>query len=58
MQAGLAAGLHLAPPRHDDDHDSDRVIPVRYRVAVPVVSEQRPGIDHAHVLATLQDALR
>ncbi|WP_308222108.1 LysR family transcriptional regulator [Janibacter melonis] len=58
VQAGLAAGLHLAPPRHDDDHDSDRVIPVRYRVAVPVVSEQRPGIDHAHVLATLQDALR
>ena len=45
-------------PLHDDDHDSDRVIPVRYRVAVPVVSEQRAGIDHEHVLLSLQDALR
>ncbi len=60
VEAGLACGLRPTLPTQEGDvqDGSADLVPLRYRAAVPVISEQRPDLDHAAVVSALHEALR
>ena len=57
VEAGLASGLRPTQEQDVQDGSAD-MVPLRYRAAVPVISEQRPDLDHAAVVSALHEALR
>nr|WP_218881072.1 LysR family transcriptional regulator [Kineosphaera limosa] len=57
IAAGMGTGITRGVADSQDTHNSAQ-IPMRFRVVVPVITEQRPGIDHARLSRLIETAMR
>lgn len=57
IAAGMGAGIGGVGDGSNDSHTGEE-IPLRFRVVVPAIAEQRSGINHAHISEVIETAMR